>query len=81
LPRVFSGLAVAVFARLRHRQKGTTAMTVQLGAGYEGTEPFPDAGGPPRTVAGAVRVTVTLAIVIVPFAGLGVAVWLAWATA
>ena len=53
-------------------------MTVQLGAGYEGTEPFPDAGGPPRTVAGAVRVAVTLAIVIVPFAGLGVAVWLAW---
>ena len=33
---------------------------------------------PPRTVAGAVRVAVTLAIVIVPFAGLGVAVWLAW---
>ena len=53
-------------------------MTVQLGAGYEGTEPFPDAGCPPRTVAGAVRVAVTLAIVIVPFAGLGVAVWLAW---
>ena len=53
-------------------------MTVQLAACYEGTEPFPDAGGPPRTVAGAVRVAVTLAIVIVPFAGLGVAVWLAW---
>jgi hypothetical protein len=48
-------------------------MTVQLGAGYDGTEPFPDAGCPPRTVAGAVRVAVTLAIVIVPFAGLGVA--------
>ena len=27
-------------------QKGTTAMTDQLAAGYEGTEPFPDAGGP-----------------------------------
>ena len=53
-------------------------MTVQPGAGYEGAEPFPDTGGPPRTVAGAVRVAVTLAIVIVPFAGLGVAVWLAW---
>jgi stearoyl-CoA desaturase (Delta-9 desaturase) len=53
-------------------------MTVQSPAGYEGTEPFPDAGGPPRTVAGAIRVAVTLAIVIVPFAGLGVAVWLAW---
>jgi stearoyl-CoA desaturase (delta-9 desaturase) len=59
-------------------QKGTTAMTDQLAACYEGTEPFLDAGGPPRTVAGAVRVAVTLAIVIVPFAGLGVAVWLAW---
>ena len=53
-------------------------MSVQLAARYEGTEPFPDVGGPPRTVAGAVRVAVTLAIVIVPFAGLGVAVWLAW---
>ena len=53
-------------------------MTVQSAAGYEGTEPFPDVGGPPRTVAGAVRVAVTLAIVIVPFAGLGVAVWLSW---
>ena len=53
-------------------------MTVQPGAGYEGAEPFPDTGAPPRTVASAVRVAVTLAIVIVPFAGLGVAVWLAW---
>ena len=51
-------------------------MTDQLAAGYEGTEPFPDVGDPPRTVAGAVRVMVTLAIVIVPFAELGVAVWL-----
>jgi stearoyl-CoA desaturase (delta-9 desaturase) len=59
-------------------QKGTTAMTDQLAARYEGTEPFPDASGPPHTVAGAVRVAVTLAIVIVPFGGLGVAVWLAW---
>ena len=53
-------------------------MTVQSAAAYEGTEPFPDVGGPPRTIAGEVRVAVTLAIVIVPFAGLGVAVWLAW---
>jgi fatty-acid desaturase len=53
-------------------------MTDQLAARYEGTEPFPDAGAPPRTAAGAVRAAVTLAIVIVPFAGLGVAVWLAW---
>ena len=53
-------------------------MTDQLAARYEGTEPFPDVGAPPRTAAGAVRAAVTLAIVIVPFAGLGVAVWLAW---
>jgi stearoyl-CoA desaturase (Delta-9 desaturase) len=53
-------------------------MTDQLTARYEGTEPFPDVGAPPRTAAGAVRIAVTLAIVIVPFAGLGVAVWLAW---
>jgi hypothetical protein len=48
-------------------------MTVQSAACYEGTEPFLDVGGPPRTVASAIRVAVTLAIVIVPFAGLGVA--------
>ena len=49
-------------------------MTVQSAAGYEGTEPFPDVGGPPRTITGAVRVAVTLAIVIVPSPGSGVAV-------
>ncbi len=53
-------------------------MTEQLAAPYKGTEPFPDAGGPPRTVADTVRVAVTVAIVAVPFCGLGVAVWLAW---
>ena len=81
-----AGIAECIFLPGRCRvlcvsgiaQKGTTAMTDQLAAGYEGTEPFPDVGDPPRTVAGAVRVAVTLAIVIVPFAGLGVAVWLAW---
>ena len=44
----------------------------------KGTEPFPDSGGPPRTFVGGVRAAVTVAIVTVPFAGLGVAVWLAW---
>jgi stearoyl-CoA desaturase (delta-9 desaturase) len=53
-------------------------MTDQLAVDYEGMEPFPDAGRPPRTAEGAVRVAVTAAIVIVPFAGLGVAVWFAW---
>jgi stearoyl-CoA desaturase (Delta-9 desaturase) len=53
-------------------------MTDQLTARYEGTEPFPDGRVPPRTVASAVQVAVTLAFVTVPFAGLGVAVWLAW---
>jgi stearoyl-CoA desaturase (delta-9 desaturase) len=64
--------------RLRHRPERNDPMTDQLAARYEGTEPFPDVGAPPRTAAGAVRAAVTLAIVIVPFAGLGVAVWLAW---
>src|SRR6478672_11134553 len=74
----FPGLALAVFCASGASPERNDPMTDQLGAGYEGTEPFPDVGGPPRTVAGAVRVAVTLAIVIVPFAGLGVAVWLAW---
>jgi stearoyl-CoA desaturase (delta-9 desaturase) len=53
-------------------------MTDQLAVGYEGTEPFPDSGSPPPTLAGGVRVAVTLAIVTVPFCGLAVAAWLAW---
>lgn len=47
-------------------------------AGYDGTTPFTDDGGPPATFAGRVRAGVTIAIVGVPFTGLGVAVWLAW---
>ena len=53
-------------------------MTDQLTVDYEGTEPFPDGGTPPRTFEGGVRVAVTAAIVLVPFGGLAVAVWLAW---
>ena len=53
-------------------------MTDQLAVGYEGTEAFPDGGHTPRTFEGGVRIAVTSAIVIVPFAGLAVAVWLAW---
>jgi stearoyl-CoA desaturase (Delta-9 desaturase) len=53
-------------------------MTDQLAVTYEGTEPFPDASRPARTFEGAIRAAVTIAIVVVPFAGLGVAVWFAW---
>jgi stearoyl-CoA desaturase (delta-9 desaturase) len=74
----FPDSAVVVFVHLRQRPERTTAMTDQFAVDYEGTEPFPDAGRPPRTVEGAVRVGVTAAIVIVPFVGLGVAVWFAW---
>src|SRR5579859_4794425 len=65
-PRLFSDLAVAFLCISGSVQRGTTAMTEQLAVGYEGTEPFPDGGSPPRTFAGAVRVTVTAVIVIVP---------------
>ena len=40
--------------------------------------PFPGSDRPPLTVGGGVRSAVTAAIVLVPFAGLAVAVWLAW---
>jgi stearoyl-CoA desaturase (delta-9 desaturase) len=53
-------------------------VTDQLTVNYEGTEAFPGGDAPPRTIGGRVRVAVTVAIVGVPFAGLGVAVWLAW---
>jgi len=53
-------------------------MTDELTADYEGTEPFPGGGTPLRTFEGGVRVAVTAAIVLVPFGGLMLAVWLAW---
>jgi stearoyl-CoA desaturase (Delta-9 desaturase) len=46
--------------------------------GYDGTGAFPAEVASPPTLASAVRVAVTAAIVIVPFGGLGAAVWLAW---
>src|SRR5580704_15974946 len=45
---------------------------------YDGTTPFTDDAGTPTTFQGRVRAGVTATIVAVPFAGLGVAVWLAW---
>jgi len=47
-------------------------------ADYDGATPFTDDGGLPGTFAGRARAGVTVLIVGVPFAGLGVAVWLAW---
>jgi stearoyl-CoA desaturase (Delta-9 desaturase) len=47
-------------------------------AKYDGTTPFTDDSGPPATVRGRVQAGVTAMVVGVPFAGLGVAVWLAW---
>src|SRR6266699_3870463 len=79
LPRVFSRPGRLPFLCISGSvQRGTNAMTDQPAVGYEGTGPFPDVGGPPRTAAAAVRVAVTVAIVTVPFCGFGVAVWLAW---
>jgi stearoyl-CoA desaturase (delta-9 desaturase) len=50
----------------------------QRSAPYDGTTSFPDSGTPVTTVASRVRVGVTTAFVVVPFAGLAAAVWLAW---
>jgi stearoyl-CoA desaturase (delta-9 desaturase) len=52
--------------------------TGEFGAAYDGSVPFPGSDRPTPTVGGHIRVAVTAAIVLVPFAGLGVAVWLAW---
>jgi hypothetical protein len=45
---------------------------------YDGRTPFAVSGRPPGTVQGWARVGVTVAFVVVPFAGLAAAVWLAW---
>jgi stearoyl-CoA desaturase (delta-9 desaturase) len=50
----------------------------ELAAGYRGTEPFADEAARPRTVGGRIQTAVTVAIVLVPFGGLGAAVWFAW---
>jgi stearoyl-CoA desaturase (Delta-9 desaturase) len=50
----------------------------QRTASYDGTAPFPGSGRPPATAEGRARVAVTAAFVLVPFAGLAAAVWLAW---
>jgi stearoyl-CoA desaturase (delta-9 desaturase) len=56
----------------------TALRPAQRGASYDGTAPFPGGGHPPGTAEGRGRVAVTAALVIVPFAGLATAVWLAW---
>jgi stearoyl-CoA desaturase (Delta-9 desaturase) len=53
-------------------------LDMQAADDYDGTAPFPDGDSSPSTVQGGLRVGVTAAIVVVPFAGLAVAVWLAW---
>ena len=57
---------------------GAIAVPAQLAAGYDGQAPFPGSCRPPLTVGGGIRSAVTAAIVLVPFAGLAVAAWLAW---
>jgi hypothetical protein len=56
----------------------TALRPAQRGASYDGTAPFSGGGHPPGTAEGRARVAVTAAFVIVPFAGLATAVWLAW---
>jgi stearoyl-CoA desaturase (delta-9 desaturase) len=47
-------------------------------APYDGMVPFTVSGRPPGTVQGWARADVTTAFVVVPFAGLAAAAWLAW---
>ena len=61
------------------RASVTTKMPARLTADdYDGRTPFAVCGRPPGTVQGWARVGVTIAFVVVPFAGLAAAVWLAW---
>src|SRR5512140_3528881 len=61
------------------KPSGTTTMPARLAAGeYDGRTPFAVSGRTPGTVQGWTQVGVTIAFVVVPFAGLAAAVWLAW---
>jgi stearoyl-CoA desaturase (delta-9 desaturase) len=55
-----------------------TQSTQVAAAAYDGTSPFTEGDGPPGSFKGRVQAGVTTMFVVVPFAGLGVAVWLAW---
>jgi hypothetical protein len=56
------------------RSSGTITVPSGLAADdYDGAAAFPVSGRPPGSVQGGVRVGVTTAFVVVPFAGLGVA--------
>ncbi len=59
-------------------EAGAIAVPAPLAAGYDGRAPFPGSVRLPLTVGGGIRSAVTATIVLVPFAGLAVAVWLAW---
>ena len=60
------------------RQRGPAGTPLRLTeADYDGTTPF-TGGSPPGTFQGRARAAATATFVVVPFAGLGVAVWLAW---
>jgi stearoyl-CoA desaturase (delta-9 desaturase) len=56
----------------------TALLPAQRTASYDGAAPFPGGGEPPPTAVGRLRAGVTGALVVVPFAGLAAAVWLAW---
>jgi stearoyl-CoA desaturase (Delta-9 desaturase) len=56
----------------------TALRSAQRAASYDGAAPFPGGVHPPGTAGGRARASVTAAFVIVPFAGLAAAVWLAW---
>src|ERR1700759_4181394 len=61
------------------RASGTTRMPARLTADdYDGRTPFAVRGRPPGTVQGWARVGGTIRFVVVPFAGLAAAAWLAW---
>ena len=51
---------------------------VQPEADYDGTTPFTGDDRPPATFVGRARTAATATFVVVPFAGLGAAAWLAW---
>ena len=53
-------------------------MLKKLAEDYDGTAPFPDAGPSTRTPGRRIQVVATALIAGIPFAGLGVALWLAW---
>ena len=64
--------------RIAANSASRAAAPARLAVGHDSVAPFPDSVARQLANGGPVQVAVALTIVLVPFAGLAAALWLAW---